>query len=91
MPNGFPDWLWAILAVVAPIFYQLVLAKLPGLVKFAVTWGLTAAVVAFVGFVILHYSPGEFFGAFAWIVASMEAVYRLFVKPAAKKLAQGPK
>jgi uncharacterized membrane protein YfcA len=86
MPQGFPPWLWAILSVVAPIVYQLVLAKLPGLVKYAITWGLTAAIVAFVGFVILHYSPGEFLAAFVWVVASMQAIYSLFVKPAAKRI-----
>ena len=84
MPQGFPPWLWAVLAVVLPIVYQMILSKLPGVVKFAITWGITAAVVAFVGFVILHYSPGQFLSAFAWVVASMQAVYSLFVKPAAK-------
>lgn len=86
MPQGFPVWLWAILSVAAPILYQMVLSKLPGFVKFAITWGITAAVVAFVGFVVLHYSPGEFFSAFAWVIASMQAVYSLFVKPGAKAL-----
>ena len=86
MPQGFPVWLWAILSVVAPILYQMVLSPLPGFVKFAVTWGLTAAIVAFVGFVVLHYSPGEFLSAFVWVIASMQAVYSLFVKPAAKRL-----
>lgn len=86
MPNGFPVWLWTVLGVVLPLVYQSFLGKLPGVVKFLVTWGISALIVVLVGVLVFHYSPGQFLGAFVWLVASMQAVYSLFVKPAAKRL-----
>ena len=80
-PSGFPVWLWTILGVALPVLYQQVLSKLPGIVKFALAWGITAVVVVLVGIVFLGYSPGEFLTAFLWVIASMQAVYSLFVKP----------
>jgi len=86
MPQGFPGWLWVVLGAVLPIIYQTFLSKLPGYLKFTLSWGLSAAVVVLVGFVFLHYSPGQFLMAFVWVVGAMQAVYSLMVKPAVKAL-----
>ena len=86
MPTGFPVWFWTILGVVLPLAYQSFLSKLPGPVKFLTSWGVSALIVVLVGVLILHYSPAQLVGAFVWLVASMQAVYTLMVKPAVKRL-----
>ena len=86
MPTGFPVWLWTILGVVLPLVYQSFLGKLPGVVKFLITWGLSALIVVLFGVLALHYSPAQLVGAFVWLAASMQAVYTLMVKPAVKRL-----
>ena len=85
-PQGFPSWLWVVLGAVLPVIYQTFLSKLPGFLKFTVSWGITALIVVLVGVVVLHYNAGQFFTAFVWVVAAMQAVYRLMVKPLARKL-----
>ena len=86
MPTGFPVWLWTILGVVLPLVYQSFLGKLPGVVKFLITWGLSALIVVLFGVLVLHYSPAQLVGAFVWLVASMQAVYTLMVKPVVRRL-----
>lgn len=86
-PTGFPDWLWAVLGVILPLIYQTFVGKLPGFVKFLVSWGISAVLVIAVGLIFLHYTPGQIVVNFAWLVACMQAVYSLMVKPVAKVLA----
>ena len=86
MPTGFPVWLWTILGVVLPLVYQSFLGQLPGVVKFLITWGLSALIVVLFGVLALHYSPAQLVGAFVWLVASMQAVYTLMVKPVVRRL-----
>ena len=84
-PTGFPVWLWGILSILLPLLYQSFLSKFPGWLKFVCSWGLSAVVVIVVGFAFLHFtSPAQFLAAFAWLVAAMQAVYSLLVKPAVK-------
>ena len=84
--SGFPDWLTAALAVVLPILYQKLYSKLPGFVKWLVTWGTSAIITVVVGVVFLHYnSPGQFLAAYAWLLAACQFVYQLLVKPAAAR------
>ncbi len=87
-PNGFPAWLWAALSVLLPVLYQSFLGRFPGWLKFILCWGISAIIVVVVGFVSLHYtSPAQFLVAFAWLVASIQAVYSLLVKPIARQIA----
>ena len=86
-PTGFPEWLWAVLSIVLPLVYQAILRPLPGWLKFICSWALSVVVVAIVGIVFLHFtSVGQFLAAFAWLVAAMQAVYSLIVKPIAHKV-----
>ena len=81
MPNGFPTWLWAILGAVLPVLYQKLFSKFPGAIKYIMTWGLSALIVVVVAVVFLHYSPGQILQAMAWLIAAMQSVYTLFLKP----------
>jgi FtsH-binding integral membrane protein len=85
-PEGFPVWLWTVLGVILPLVYQSFLGKRPGTVKFLISWGLSALIVVLVGVIFLHYTPGQFLTAFVWVVAAMQAVYSLLVKPVVRKL-----
>jgi len=88
-PNGFPAWLWAALSIVLPVLYQGFFSKFPGWLKFILCWGASALIVVAVGVLALHYTtPGQFLAAFAWLVAAIQAVYELLVKPAARRLAE---
>lgn len=86
-PQGVPPVFWAILGVILPWIFQTFLSRLPGWLKFVASWGICFVVVAFVGFVFLHYTPAQFLAAVGWLILVMQAVYQLMTKPAAKAAA----
>ena len=83
-PQGVPPVLWAVLGAILPWVFQTFLAKLPGWLKFVVSWGICFAVVALVGFLFMHYSVPQFLAAIGWVIVVMQAVYQMMTKPAAK-------
>jgi hypothetical protein len=62
------------------------LSRLPGLVKWAASWGLTAIIVIVVGLVFKGYTWTELLTAMAWVVMVMQAVYSMMVKPVVRRL-----
>jgi len=83
-PAGIPPVLWSLLGVLLPWIYQAFLSKLPGWLKFIVSYGISFAIVAVVGFIFMHYSVVQFLAALGSMLAVMQAIYQLMTKPAAK-------
>jgi hypothetical protein len=82
MPQGFPDWLVPILAVVLPWAYQWLLKNAAGPIKFLVTWGTSGALAfAIAVFVFKVHNIGDIIAHILWIWAAMQFVYSLWVKP----------
>lgn len=82
-----PEWFWVVGGAILPVIYQAVLSKLPGWLKFVVTWGVSALLVIVVSLLVFGWNLPALLSHLAWVLATMQAVYSLFVKPVARKVA----
>jgi len=83
-PPGWPNVMWALLGILMPWVYNAFFSKLPGWLRFVVTWGITFGLVAVVDLVLLHWSLGQFLASIGIVISVMQSVYQLWTKQAAK-------
>jgi hypothetical protein len=83
-PAGWPNIVWALLGVALPWIYGSFLTRLPGWLRFVVSWGITFALVAFVDLVLLRWSLGQFAASIAVVITVMQSVYQMMTKPQAQ-------
>ncbi len=79
-PQGFPPVLWGILGFILPWAYDFLFNKLPGWLRFVVTWGISFLITAVVFFVFLHYTVPQFLAAIVAVITVTQAVYTLWAK-----------
>ena len=84
-PIWFPTWIVAILGVALPWVYQAFLRRLPGWLKFVISYALSAGVVLLLSVTVLKLGNLEaWLAALGTLWAAVQFVYSLLVKPVAR-------